>query len=292
MMLRGFPRPNHATVVSYLALFVALGGSAYAVKGTSSPVIHACYPTSTGALRLTRSGHCARGERSLSWDQKGPRGPRGSQGPSGIVDTSQVYTKTQSDVRYLPIAGTSANSSELGGQPPSAFAQSSQLRSVVTTSSPVTSAVGWNVGASAQLLANKLASTDANNAFQINGAGTISWGPGGSGMLDNSLSRAPGGTALQTPGGFHLGIGHTLETDGITSYGANLQINQNSGLQVMNGGLFLSQLGTAQTTIGLWAGVGAPNNALGHDDDIFFRGDGGPGATIYQKRSGSWVGIV
>jgi tail collar domain len=48
----------------------------------------------------------------------------GPQGPAGTVDTSQFYTKTQSDGRYLPTAGIAADSSELGGQGPSAFAQS------------------------------------------------------------------------------------------------------------------------------------------------------------------------
>ena len=119
-----FPHPTHATVVSYLALFVALGGSAYAVTGSTSPVIRACYARRTGALRVVRAGRCAPGERSLSWNQKGLPGETGPQGPQGTVDTSQFYTKTQSDGRYLPTAGIAADSSELGGQGPSAFAQS------------------------------------------------------------------------------------------------------------------------------------------------------------------------
>jgi Phage Tail Collar Domain len=124
---RRLPYPNHATVVSYLALFVALGGSAYAVTGSSSSMIRACYARNTGALRLLRSGRCARGERLLSWNRNGRPGARGPQGPSGTVDTSQSYTKSESDERYLPIAATAANSSELGGQAPSAFAQSADV---------------------------------------------------------------------------------------------------------------------------------------------------------------------
>ena len=114
-------------MVAYIALFVALGGSAYAVTGTSSPVIQACYARKTGALRLLRSGRCAHDERLLSWNQEGLPGATGPQGPPGTADTSQFFTKSQADGRYLPLAGIAANSSELGGQPPSAFAQSADV---------------------------------------------------------------------------------------------------------------------------------------------------------------------
>jgi hypothetical protein len=128
-LLKQFVRPNHATVVSYAALFVALGGSAYAVTHTSSTVIHACYAQHTGALRLLRSGHCGRDERAVSWNKRGP------QGPAGTVDTSRFYTKTESDGRYLPLAGTAANSSQLGGQAPSAFAAASLFGSPASVGS-------------------------------------------------------------------------------------------------------------------------------------------------------------
>jgi Phage Tail Collar Domain/Collagen triple helix repeat (20 copies) len=131
-MLRRIPRPSHAAVVAYVALFIALGGSAYAVAGQrkTAAVIRACYSKSTGALRVLRSGRCGAGEKLLTWNQQGPQGlagaaghvgatgsagpqgaagppggagPRGvtgPTGPTGTVDTSQFYTKTQSDVRY------------------------------------------------------------------------------------------------------------------------------------------------------------------------------------------------
>jgi len=50
--------------------------------------------------------------------------------------------------------------------------------------------------------------------------------------------------------------------------------------------------GSIQTSAGLLAGPGAPDNANGSDGDIFIRSDGGALTTIYQRRSGSWVGIV
>jgi hypothetical protein len=39
-------------------------------------------------------------------------------------------------------------------------------------------------------------------------------------------------------------------------------------------------------------GEGAPSSTLGTDGNFYFRKDGGAFTTIYQKRSGIWVGIV
>lgn len=50
--------------------------------------------------------------------------------------------------------------------------------------------------------------------------------------------------------------------------------------------------GAIQTACGLYAGTGAPNNSNGQNGDIYFRGDGGASTTVYQRRAGSWVGIV
>lgn len=47
-----------------------------------------------------------------------------------------------------------------------------------------------------------------------------------------------------------------------------------------------------QDKAGLLAGEGAPDAGAGNNGDIYFRSDGGALTTIYQKRAGSWVGIV
>lgn len=49
---------------------------------------------------------------------------------------------------------------------------------------------------------------------------------------------------------------------------------------------------TIQTSCGMFAGVGVPNNANGANGDIYHRSDGGALTTIYQRRAGAWVGIV
>jgi acyl dehydratase len=135
--------PRHSTVAAYLALFVALGGSAYAMtSSTPTGVLRACVSNQTGAMRLLREGSCKPSERMVRWNiagavgavgaagPAGAAGPQGSQGPQGVqgptgptetVDTSNLYTKAESDSRYLPIDGTAADSSDLGGVPASGY---------------------------------------------------------------------------------------------------------------------------------------------------------------------------
>jgi hypothetical protein len=50
--------------------------------------------------------------------------------------------------------------------------------------------------------------------------------------------------------------------------------------------------GATQTGVKITAGTGAPSNGEGLDGYIYFRSDGGAGTTIYQRRGGTWTGIV
>jgi hypothetical protein len=124
MLKRMHSTVTFANVTALLALVCALAGSAYALSAPdSSGVLHGCVSTRTGALRVVRtSGSCHHvrrragrlvnpGEFPISWNQQGPRGPQGlpgvegqpgARGPAGTVDSSQYYTKVQSDGRYQP----------------------------------------------------------------------------------------------------------------------------------------------------------------------------------------------
>ncbi|MDP8910058.1 MAG: hypothetical protein M3N47_13305 [Chloroflexota bacterium] len=106
-------RPRHATVVAYLALFVALGGTSYAVaKGSigsreikNNSVQSADIRNGTltardirrSTLKQLRGAPGAPGATGAP----GPPGPQGRQGPAGTVDTSNFYTKRETDSRYL-----------------------------------------------------------------------------------------------------------------------------------------------------------------------------------------------
>ncbi len=105
--------PQQSTVVAYAALFIALGGTAVAVtKPAPSPTVTACYSKRTGALRILLTGRCRRSERKIAWNK---------QGVPGTVNTTDFFTKAQSDARYLPLGGVAVDAGQLGGQPPSAY---------------------------------------------------------------------------------------------------------------------------------------------------------------------------
>jgi hypothetical protein len=89
LSLASYVRRHHVALV---ALFVALGGTAYAASGgipDSHGVIHGCFRAKTGALRVVGGGvKCARGERALSWNQQGPAGAAGRAGANGTDGTA------------------------------------------------------------------------------------------------------------------------------------------------------------------------------------------------------------
>jgi hypothetical protein len=86
----GYLRQHH---IALLALFIALGGTSYAVAGRGSPSagrFYACVTQAFHTLNLTSaSATCPRGQYKISWNRtgqrgaRGPLGPKGSPGPSG-----------------------------------------------------------------------------------------------------------------------------------------------------------------------------------------------------------------
>jgi hypothetical protein len=79
-------RPSPATAIAFAALFVAVGGGAYAVGATSggSSTIHACAAKKNGALRMIAAGKkCTSKERAVRWGVSGPAGTPGAQGAAG-----------------------------------------------------------------------------------------------------------------------------------------------------------------------------------------------------------------
>ncbi|GEM_PF-6208641 len=75
---------TYANVMATVAVFVALGGVAYASGYVGSDgSIHGCVRPG-GALTVVKpTGHCASGLTSLTWSQTGPRGRRGRRGVRG-----------------------------------------------------------------------------------------------------------------------------------------------------------------------------------------------------------------
>jgi len=94
------------TALGAAALLALAAGVAYATIPDGQGVIHACYKTNKGDLRVIDTGGCAVGELPLSWNQIGPQGPVGPQGPQGAPGETGVekVTKLTTDVadKFVP----------------------------------------------------------------------------------------------------------------------------------------------------------------------------------------------
>jgi hypothetical protein len=146
---------RHGTIVAYLALFVALGGTSYAAvklpkNSVSTAQLKANSVTSakvkdatltaadlrpgtlvpgpagaagpTGATGATGSAGATgpKGETGAA-GPKGEAGAPGVQGDPGTVDTSQYYDKATSDTRFLGATATATDATKFGGVAPSGY---------------------------------------------------------------------------------------------------------------------------------------------------------------------------
>ena len=81
-------RFRRRAVVLLVPVVVAVGaGSAIAASGPANgAVIRACAAAGNGRLHLAKqNGKCAKGERALAWNHKGPAGASGPAGPAGVA---------------------------------------------------------------------------------------------------------------------------------------------------------------------------------------------------------------
>ena len=112
-------RLSYATVGVTLALVLGASGFAMASIPGHGGIIHACYQTHSGDLRvIDRSKHgCRNSEKSLSWNQKGqpgmagPPGPPGAQGPPG----ASVIVRARNSTPLVVPGGTTGIYSLNGG---------------------------------------------------------------------------------------------------------------------------------------------------------------------------------
>jgi hypothetical protein len=96
-MLSGLhSRLTYANVMATVAVFLALGGGAYALSGIPDRggVFHGCVSNRTGVLRVAKSAsscqkakargkHKTPGESAITWNQKGQLGANGKDGTNG-----------------------------------------------------------------------------------------------------------------------------------------------------------------------------------------------------------------
>jgi hypothetical protein len=149
MLSKFTSRFTYANVMATIAVFVALGGGAYAaLKLPKNSVGSAQIKANAVNSSKVKNGSLLVGDFKAGQLPQGPKGDQGlkgdpgAKGDTGTVDTSNFFNKSESDGRYLAIAGTAANASNLGGQPPSSYLTSERLQSSgimpIPTGSPTT----------------------------------------------------------------------------------------------------------------------------------------------------------
>jgi hypothetical protein len=106
--------------IALLALFLALGGTSYAVTGgfsaASGGKLSACVKKKGGAMRLLTRGRCRRTERSISWNQQGLPGLAGSPGSPGGTGAAGATGATPTGYDVIPLkkqTGTEAANTSL-----------------------------------------------------------------------------------------------------------------------------------------------------------------------------------
>jgi hypothetical protein len=142
-------RLTFANVMSVVAVFIALGGSAIAINKIKANSV-GTKQLKTGAVQNTdiadnavTSPKVANGSLKdedfaagqIPAGATGPQGPQGQQGATGTVDTSNFYDKSASDARFLGIGATAADSNKLAGTPAPAFPVSVINNNSVATNS-------------------------------------------------------------------------------------------------------------------------------------------------------------
>ena len=167
-------RPSAATIISLIALFFAMGGTAVAATGGNFILGKA--NTATSVSSLTNTAGTAL---SLTSTSTTPPLKVSNSVQVPKLNASQLGGKTAS--AFLPTTGTAANSAELGGQPASAYlgvngtaANSSELGGLPASSygdrwfAVVNAAGGLAVG-------NGISSTqhDATGSYDVRFTGSI-----------------------------------------------------------------------------------------------------------------------
>ena len=125
-------------------------------------------------------------------------------------------------------------------------------------------------------------------------ATTVNFAGGASAALNigNASGLATIAGPLRSVGNFDVNTNKFTVTasNGNTLVAGTLNV---TGITTLNNKIYpATDAAATQSAAGLYAGTGAPNNANGADGDIYFRSDGGALSTVYQRRAGTWTGVL
>ena len=184
-------RPSPPMLVALLALFLAAGGGQAVASGVAhvaklidgskiKPSTITSKQVKDGSLlgKDFKAGELpagAKGDAGPKGDPGAP-GAKGDTGATGTVDTSNFYTKAQSDGNYLGKTAAAANALTLGGSSPSTFTRGQST------------AVGGN-------MENFTSGANDNSFLAIDGVGELSvaCGPMGTGVTVGYVVHPPAG---------------------------------------------------------------------------------------------------
>ena len=111
MAARLRPRASFANVIALLALFVALGGGAFAATHAfvgKDGQVHSCVARDGSVRIVVARKKCAKKQTALAWSQQGPRGLIGPQGiagqtgPQGPGGRTLVFKEGATDAAAQP----------------------------------------------------------------------------------------------------------------------------------------------------------------------------------------------
>ena len=94
-------RPYVGPLAALLVVLAIGAGTVYAAIPNASGTYYACLVKDSGAVRLIdypKVKTCPKGQRLISWSQRGPAGPQGQQGPQGPAGTAGITKITLTTV--------------------------------------------------------------------------------------------------------------------------------------------------------------------------------------------------
>jgi hypothetical protein len=167
-----FPRRlTYSNVMATIAVFLALGGGAYAaVSSIPGPdgVIHGCYSKKNGVLRLVAAGRrCSRRELAIAFNQTGSAGLRGSRGSTGARGASGATGAT----------GATGGKGEQGTQGPAGPGATSVSRKIESAHATTLTTLGNGLTVTATCTAGSkpvVAVETTNHSDPLQASGTSS----------------------------------------------------------------------------------------------------------------------
>lgn len=195
-------RLTTANCIAAVAVFIALGGGAYAASTStlvgSGGVITGCVSKKGGTLKVAKAGHgCPKGKVALPFDQRGPAGATGPTGTAGAPNPSATTVDGETVTKLFLKEPTPASSMT--------------ILPLVNGINGLTIDADCDNGGNASLVANGPASNDGDLTFSDSNEG----GPDSGGDVYNLGSSS---AQMLGNGGYgYVSFSYTSSAGGVVS---------------------------------------------------------------------------